>query len=151
MSIPTILHIFPEVYSKGPELGILKTRISLPRLSLLFFLHQEVRNTAQFKRLTPKAVLCSCLLFLGVAVLPFSNFSNGAVYSSVRSFCPLSMAYKGFSIRDSIQVAPFISLVVAMTYSVPPSSNWERKRRAATSAKVTPPRKNIRVTRFSPG
>ena len=38
-----------------------------------------------------------------------------------------------------------------MTYSVPPSSSWERNRRAAISAKVTPPRKKIRVTRFSPG
>lgn len=59
--------------------------------------------------------------------------------------------YRGFSMRASIQLLPFISLVVAITYSVPPSSNWERKRRAAISAKVTPPRKNINVTRFSPG
>lgn len=56
----------------------------------------------------------------------------------------------GRSMRDLIQVVPFISFVVAITYSIPLSSTWERKRRAAISAYVTPPRKNTSVVRFSP-
>lgn len=56
----------------------------------------------------------------------------------------------GLSMRDLIHVVPLMSLVVAMTYSIPPSSIWERKRSAAISAYVTPPRKNTSVIRFSP-
>lgn len=56
----------------------------------------------------------------------------------------------GLSMRDLIQVVPFMSLVVAIMYSIPLSSIWERKRRAAISAYVTPPRKNTSVVRFSP-
>lgn len=56
----------------------------------------------------------------------------------------------GRSMSDLIHVVPLISFVVAITYSMPLSSIWERKRRAAISAYVTPPRKNTRVVRFSP-
>lgn len=56
----------------------------------------------------------------------------------------------GWSMRDLIQVLPFMSFVVAMMYSIPLSSIWERKRSAAISAYVTPPRKNTSVVRLSP-
>ena len=56
----------------------------------------------------------------------------------------------GRSMRDLIHVVPFRSFVVAIIYSIPLSSIWERKRRAAISAYDTPPRKNTSVVRFSP-
>jgi hypothetical protein len=54
------------------------------------------------------------------------------------------------SIRDCSHVVPVISFVVAITYSVGPSSSCERNRRAEISANVTPPRKKTRVTFCSP-